>query len=395
VLTADALEGGTRERSGTELAEVLERIGARFSASGGWEGTSVEIYCLADRLGEALRLLAEAVLAPSFPHEEVERAREQQLAELRQRLMDPSDLADDVALARYYRAGDPYARPLDGTLASVEAFTRAEVARFAESAYLPGGGVLVVVGDVDADEVQALAEEHLGAWVGTPASAPPPAALPRTRERQILVVDRPRSVQSEIRVGHVGAARDTPDYFPLSVANLVLGGTFTSRLNLNLRERHGFTYGVRSRFGFRSRPGPFEISTAVGTEVTAQAVREILAELESFVEGGPSHEEVETARDYAAGVFGLQLETVGQVASRVTQLVVYGLDDQYFHRYRDELRGVSTEAAAEAARRHMRPAEAQIVVVGAAESVLGPLEALGAGPVEVRPAATPRSWSGS
>jgi predicted Zn-dependent peptidase len=134
----------------------------------------------------------------------------------------------------------------------------------------------------------------------------------------------------------------------------------------------------------RSHPGPFEISTAVGTEVTAAAVREIVAELEGLVEGGPSREEVEAARDFAAGVFGLQLETVGQVASRVTQLLVYGLDDAYFRRYRDEVRSVTTEAVGEAARRHMRPVEAQIVVVGDAGAVAGPLEALGLGPVEVR-----------
>lgn len=384
ILTADALEGGTRKQSGTELAEAFERIGARFGASGAWEGTSVDVYCLADRLPEALRLLAEAVREPSFPDEEVDRAREQLLAGLRQRLMDPGALADDAALGRYYEAGVPYARPLDGTLESLGSLARADLVGYADASYRPGGGGLVIVGDVDAREVRELAERHLGDWTGKPASSEDFRASPATRERTVLVVDRPGSVQSEIRVGHVGAARATPDYFPLSIANLVLGGTFTSRLNLNLRERNGFTYGVRSRFSLRSHPGPFEISTAVGTEVTAAAVREIVAELEGLVERGPSREEVEAARDFAAGVFGLQLETVGQVASRVTQLLVYGLDDAYFRRYRDEVRSVTTEAAEEAARRHMRPHEAQIVVVGDAGAVAGPLEALGLGPVEVR-----------
>jgi zinc protease len=198
------------------------------------------------------------------------------------------------------------------------------------------------------------------------------------------VVHRPGSVQSEIRVGHVGAERTTPDFFPLSIASIVLGGSFTSRLNLNLRERHGFTYGVRSHYSFRSRPGPFQVSTAVGNESTAAAVREIVHELEQFSGGGPSPAEVEAARDYAAGIFGLQLETAGQVASRVMQLVVYGLPESYFHEYRARLRGVSAEAAAEAARRHVRPAEAQIVVVGDADAVAGPLDELGLGSVEVR-----------
>jgi zinc protease len=229
-----------------------------------------------------------------------------------------------------------------------------------------------------------MAEEHLGDWTGDPATSASFAVSPAARERRVVVVHRPGSVQSEIRVGHVGVERNTPDYFPLTIANMVLGGTFSSRLNLNLRERHGFTYGVRSRFSFRSRPGPFEISTAVGNAVTAPAVREIFAELEGFAERGPTADEVAAARDFAAGVFGLQLETAGQVASRLTQLVIYGLPDAYFHEYRSCLRAVTADEAAEAARQHMRPADAQVVVVGDADVVASPLEALDVGPVDVR-----------
>jgi zinc protease len=384
VLTADALEGGTKKRSGSELAEALEGIGARFGSSGGWEGTSVDVYCMADRLPRALALLAEAVREPSFPDAEVERAREQQLAELRQRLMDPGALADDVALARYFAQGVPYARPVEGTVASLAPVTRADLASFAEAGYRPAGGGLVVAGDVDAAEVASMAEEHLADWRGSPATTASFTVSPAAGERRTLVVHRPGSVQSEIRVGHVGVERTTPDYFPLSIANMVLGGTFSSRLNLNLRERHGFTYGVRSRFSFRSRPGPFEISTAVGNDVTALAVREIFTELEAFAERGPTPDEVAAARDFAAGVFGLQLETAGQIASRVTQLVIYGLPDSYFDDYRGRLRAVTAGDAAEAAKRHMRPADAQVVVVGDADVVTAPLEALDVGSVEVR-----------
>jgi zinc protease len=385
VLTADALDGGTKRRSGRELAESLERIGARLDTSGGWEGTSVDLYCLAERLPQALALLAESVREPSFPAEEVERAKGQHLAGLRQRLMDPGALASDAALGRYYARAVPYARPLDGTVASTSPLDRDDLVAYAEANLRPGEGGLIVVGDVEAREVAALAEQCLGSWAGRPAARDDFAATPDAEDRRVLVVDRPGSVQSEVRVGHAGAARSTPDYFALSVANLVLGGMFTSRLNLNLRERHGFTYGVRSSFAFRSRPGPFEVATAVGNEHTAPAVREILAELESMAEGGPSEEEVAAARDYAAGIFGIQLETSSQIASRLTQLVVFGLPDGYYHRYRDDVRRVTVDAAAGAARRHIRPREAQVVVVGDAAQVLGPLEELRLGPVEVRP----------
>jgi zinc protease len=383
VLAAEALDGGTRHRSGADLAEALERLGARVSAHAGWEGTTVSLTCLADRLEEAFPLMAEMVLEPGFPTGEVDRARDQRLASIRQRAMDPASLASDRALARYYRPGQPYARPVGGTEASIAEVTRDTLLGFAEAAYRPGRGGLVVAGDVDASEVEDLASRYLGDWLGSPPDAADFGAEPSTRERRVQVVHRPGSVQSEIRVGHVGAARVTEDYFPLMVGNMLLGGTFTSRLNLNLRERHGFTYGVRSRFSFRSRPGPFEISTAVANDVTAAAVREILGETERSVAEGPTEDEVASTRDFAAGVFGLQIETVDQIASRVGHIVVFGLDDRYFHDYRDNVRRVGVGETAVALARHVRPAEAQVTIVGDADQVAGPLEDLGVGPVEV------------
>ena len=383
VLTGDALEGGTRKRGGTELAEALERMGARLGVSTGWEGTSVSMSCLADRLEQALGLLAEAVLEPAFPEEEVDRAREQQLAAIRQRAMDPSALASMEASRRYFVAGIPYARPQSGTEESIDPVSRDLLSAFADASYRPVGGGLIVAGDLDPDEFEVMANDRLGAWTGAPPADEGFRVDPATRERRVWLVHREGSVQSEIRIGHVGTHRATPDYFPLSVANMLLGGTFTSRLNLNLREENGFTYGVRSRFGFRSRSGPFSVATSVGTDVTAPAVREIVRELENLVEGGPTDEEVAASRDYAAGVFGLQLETAGQIASRITQLVVYGLPDDYYHAYRDHLRAVTTEQVAAAVRAHIRPNEVQVVVVGDADEVEAPLDELGLGPVEV------------
>lgn len=225
--------------------------------------------------------------------------------------------------------------------------------------------------------------DNFGAWTGEPANLPDFDVEPRTRERRVHIVHRPGSVQSEIRVGHVGTTRTDPDYYALSIANMVLGGMFTSRLNLNLREKHGFTYGVRSRFTFRTHPGPFQVSTAVGNDQTAPAVREIIAELTRMAGEGPTEEEVRAARDYVAGIFGLRLETAGQVATRVSQLVVYGLPDDHFDGYRERMRRVDVRAAAAAAARHIRPQEAQIVLVADADAVASEVEALDLGPVEV------------
>jgi zinc protease len=265
----------------------------------------------------------------------------------------------------------------------VEGVGRAALAAYAEAWYRPATGGLVVAGDVDASEIESLVRAGLGGWEGSPPALDAFDVVPVTTERRVWVVDRPGSVQSEVRVGHVGVERSHPDVYALSVLNTLLGGAFTSRLNLNLRERNGFTYGVRSRFALRSRPGSFQVSTAVGTDVTAPAVREILAELERLVEGGPTEEEVVASRDYIAGVFPLRLESAGQVASRIVEQVVFGLPEDYHATYRDRIRAVSPAEAGEAGRRHVRPAEAQVVVVGDAAAVAPALEALAVGPVEV------------
>ena len=383
VLAGDALEGGTGRRSGTELAEALEGIGADLSVGTGWDATTVSLSCMADRKEEALAILAEVVLDPAFPDDEVERSRDQRLARIRQRAMTPSALASDRASALFYADGVPYGRPLAGVEETVAPLDADALRAFVDARYRPEDAGLVVVGDVDVGEIAGLVEEHFAGWSGAAASAPPVDALPRTRRRLVHVIDRPGSVQSEIRVGHPGAPKTTDDYHALVVANVVLGGAFTSRLNMNLRERHGFTYGVRSRFAFRRSAGPFRVSTAVASDVTAPAVREIVSELDALVTGGLTDDEVSAARDYVAGVFPLRLETSGQLADRIAELLVYGLPDDWHARYRESIRGVEREGAEEAARRWIRPDEAQVVVVGDADEIVGPLEGLGLGPVTV------------
>jgi predicted Zn-dependent peptidase len=206
---------------------------------------------------------------------------------------------------------------------------------------------------------------------------------PRFGHRTLQLVHRPGAVQSEVRVGHPGVPRKHPDYFPLIVANTVLGGAFTSRLNLSLRERHGFTYGVRSSFAFRRAAGPFAISTSVGNDVTAAALKELLAETEAFVRDGPTDAEVEAARDYIAGVFPLRMETTAQIASHLAESLVFDLPEDHQARFRDHVRAVTTSAARDAVSEHIRPQAATVVVVGDADVVRAPLEALGIGPLEV------------
>lgn len=383
VLAGNALEGGTELRNGVELAEALENVGADLDVSTGWNATVVALSCLADRIDEGLSLLGEMVLRPAFPEAEVARVRDQQQARIRQRGMDPGALAADHSMRFIYAEGEPYGRNLLGTEATVEAVTAGTLRGLAETLYRPQGGGLVIAGDVDGDEALALAGTVFGGWTGAAPAQADPTGSPRSRERRIQVVDRPGAVQSELRIGHPGVPRAVPDYPALVVANAVFGGVFSSRLNLNLREEHGFTYGVRARFAYRRGPGPFSIGTAVDTGVTAAAVREAVAEAVKYVAQGPTDEEVASARDYIAGVFPLQLESTGQVAGRVAELLIYDLPRDTWATYRDRIRAVDREAAWAAARKHIRPGEFRITVVGDAEAIVPELETLGLGDVDV------------
>ena len=383
VLAGEGLDGGSARLSGPELAEALEGIGTGLSVGTGWDATTASLTCLADRMEEAIALLAEALLRPAFPSEEIDRIRSQRLAAIRQRQMDPGSLADDTAAHFFYSDSAPYHRPVAGTPESGEGFGPEAIRSFVSEHYGPAGAGMVVVGDVEASEVEALAKTHFGDWSGGLGERQESFAEPRFSERRVVVVDRPGSVQSEIRIGQMGVSRSTPDFFPLKVFNAILGGAFTSRLMLNLREEQGFTYGVRSRFSLRRGAGPFVISMAAATEVTAAAVKEALAELEGLLHEGPTEEEVERARDYIAGVFPLQLETTGQVAARISELQIYDLPDDFFGTYRERIRGVTAEAALAAGRKALRPKELVVVVAGDAEGIRGPLEDLGFGPVEV------------
>ena len=383
ILTGDALEGGTARRSGRELAAELEAIGATFGVAAGWDSTTAALSCMPEHLAGALPLLAEMVRSPAFEASDFERYRAQRMAAVAHRRMDPAWLAADAHARCVYGEGDTYARPLPGTASSLGGLAPDDAHGFVAARYGPSQAALVVVGDVEPAEALALAERSLGGWRSDALPAPRARVSGRRPGRGVHLVHRPGAVQSEIRVGHVGVARSVDGYLPLVVMNLVLGGSFSSRLNLNLRERHGFTYGVRSGFATRRAPGPFAVSTSVENAVTGAAVEEIFRELEGIVGGGPTGEEVEAATSYLAGVFPLRLETTGQIALRIAGMVVHELPLDYYDGYRGRVRRVTREQVAEAARRHIHPDALRTVVVGDADEVAGPLEALGIGPVAV------------
>lgn len=381
-LTANALEGGTERLDGAALAWELERLGVQLETWVTWDALHVACTALREQLPAVLTLLSEVVRTPAFPSGEVERLREEQLAALLQRQVEPRALADDMASHFIFAPASLYGRPVLGRRETVAGFDPDAVARFHAAHFAPRGTAIVLTGAVAADEAHALLERTFGTWQAKSVASEVAAPEARARRTTVHLVDRPGSVQSELRLGHLGLARSHPDYFPVLVMNGILGGTFTSRLNLSLRERHGFTYGVRSSFAFRRRPGPFVIQTAVGSDVTVRAAREALNEIALLLEQGPTEAEVASARHYLAGVFPLELQTTEQLAARLAELVIFDLPEDYFEHYRARITAVTREQVIEAARAHVRPAELAIVVVGDADALQQELEALALAPVQ-------------
>lgn len=383
MLTGDALQGGTRYRSGAELAEALEHLGSGLRVSTGWNATTVTFTCVAERLDPMLEILSEVVREPSFPSDEVDRMRNEQLASIRQRSMNPGRVADDALDRTVFPPAHPYHRPLVGLETSVSSLGSEHTATFAAERYAPSRGGLILVGDLSWDQVLDLAGTRFAGWNAVGTSSPVVPGSTGPGERAVAIVHRPAAVQSEIRIGHPGPPRGHADELALRVANTVLGGAFTSRLNLSLREKHGFTYGAHSSFEFRRDGGMFTFGTAVQTEVTAAALAETLGVLEGYAREGPTGEELARARDYMAGVFPLRMETTDQLAARVAELIIFDLPDDYHHTYRERIREVELEAAVAAVRAHIRPERFKVVVVGDADRLRAEVDGLGIGPLEV------------
>jgi zinc protease len=382
-LTAGLLESGAGDRDATQLAEAVDELGLALETGISWDTSLVGFTALTSRLQAGMGILADLVIRPAFPEHEVERIRDERLAALVQRRGDPSSLADELIAFYTVPQGHPFGRRLGGSQATLGTLTRAEAAAFHDAHYLPAGAWLCAAGDVTLDGVAALAEQLFAGWSGAPAPPRAPEPSPRFDATTIILADRPGSVQSEVRVGHVGMPRTAEDYFPVTVMNAVLGGVFSSRLNLNLREKLGYTYGASSSMLMRRLPGTFTISAAIQSEGTAHSVSEMLREMRVMQDDLVPESEIQDAAGYLAGTFPLALQTTDGLAGKLSTLAVYGFPDDYFNSYARRLLEVTPDQVRDAARRRLMPDRAAVVVVGDAQQLRGPLEELGIGPVQV------------
>lgn len=382
-LTARALVEGTERSDGAELAERFERLGTALDTSTDWDSTAARVTVTAPRLVESMMLLAEVLRVPRFPAREIERLKQERLAELLQQQAEPRGLADDMFGRFAYAPDSRYALPDGGTEATVNALSPEGVSQFYHARYAPSSTTLIVVGDVTTATAGAIAADTFGTWVG--ATVPPHTVsdCPSRSTRAIHVVGKEGAPQSELRVGHVGVPRLHPDYFPIVVMNAILGGLFSSRINLNLREAHAYTYGAFSSFDWRRGAGPFTVATAVRSDATDAALGEIMLEIERMRADEVTEAELSLATSYLDGVFPIRFESTNAIANALASVVSYGLPNDYFDRYRANIRAVTAADVLHAAREHIHPEQLQIVTVGDPGIIRGPLERSALGPVHL------------
>ncbi len=364
-LTSDLMTKGTKTRSATQIAQQIETLGGSIGSNADWDGSTVSIDVKADQAGPALAILADVAQHPAFAAEEIERARVQAIDGVNVTIKDPSRLAGLVSARTVY--GDlPYGHALSGTPASLKAITRSDIVSAYRAAWSPRNATLVMVGDITPARAKALAEANLGRWTGT-AMAPPvvtPIAPPQPR---VVVVDMPGAGQAGVVVGRLAIARSDPSYYPAAVANTILGGGFSSRLNQEIRIKRGLAYGAGSSLSARRDGGSLSGRTSTKNPSAPETVAIIAAEMKRMGAEPVTASELDTRKAVLIGGFGRATETTGGIAGTLAGYVEQGVPVTELQRYIPAVSAVDPAAVQRAAAALMDPARASIVVVGDAK----------------------------
>ncbi|HEX4354945.1 MAG TPA: pitrilysin family protein, partial [Polyangiales bacterium] len=378
-LVAEMLKEGTEKRTSAKIAEAVDFLGARLSIHSDEEQTSIDMQALADQLPDALALVAELATTPTFDDGELKKLKKRELDRLSLINQSPNFLARREFWKTLY-GPHPYSH-VDTTKDVVKRIKRTDLAAFHKRFFAPNNAFLVVVGDVSNQSVIENANKAFKGWTARTVAPLDYPAPPARASREIVLVDRPESVQSVIYVGNLALARKDPEYVPLLVANQVLGGSAASRMFMDLREKQSLTYGAYSNLEEGLVPMPFRAFAAVRNEVTAQAMKGFMDHLNRISSEAAPVNELNDAKRLLVDSFTLHIETPGAIAGLVAELRTYGFPDNYWDGYRSEIQAVTPDAALTAAQKYIKPNQALIVVVGKAAAVKEALSAYG--PVKV------------
>ncbi|MHC4149650.1 MAG: M16 family metallopeptidase [Planctomycetota bacterium] len=362
-ITGAMLDEGAGSRNALELADAIDFLGARISTSAGLHTSRISLHTPLSKLDAALALMADIAMRPTFPAEELERQRKQRLTTLIQWHDEPRNIASVLFNRTLFGKDHPYGKPTLGGEKSIREFSSKDLKNFHGTYFHPKNATLIVVGDVTREAVVSKLETVFGQWsAGKRGKVSLPSAK-QIQKRTVCLVDKPGAAQSEIRIGRIGVPRTTDDYYAIVVMNTILGGSFASRLNQNLREDKGYSYGARSSFGFRPQPGPFTASSAVQTDVTDKALLEFMKELNGILQP-VSDEELTRGKNFVALRFPERFQTVSRIANQLETLVTYDLPDDYFNQYTRKILAVSKSDVRRVAEKYIVPGKMAVVVVG-------------------------------
>jgi predicted Zn-dependent peptidase len=387
-LTAAMLTEGAGARSSLEIADAVDFLGADLGASSGFDSSAVRLHVPVARLQDALPIMADVALRPTFPQDELERARQQRLTSILQARDDPSSI-NALTFARVLFGAHRFGTGTIGTSDTIKAFTADDLKTFYSTHFIPSEAALIVVGDVTPDRIVPLLETSFGGWKSssaptgsTAASGSRPTTAAARSRREVYLVDKPGAPQTQIRIGSIGVDRATPDYFPIQVMNTVLGGSFSSRLNLNLREKHGYTYGASSGFDMRAEAGPFVAAAGVQTDKTAESLTEFFNELNAILQPVPA-DELSRAKNYVSLRFPSGFETSGDISRRLEEVLVYHLPDDYFSRYVQNIEAVTAADVQRVAKKYVQPDKVAVVIAGDRAVIEPKIKALNLGPINI------------
>jgi predicted Zn-dependent peptidase len=383
--TANMLDEGAGRRSALEIAEEADFLGARLNTGASYDGATVALHVPKRQLGAALDLMADVVLRPVFADSEITRQRDLRRTQILQQRDQPVAMAGLAFPAIVFGAQHPYGRPMNGTEASTALLNRDRVNQFYQTCYRPGAAKLLVVGDITLAEAQQLIAARFGGWERGPAPPTAPAAAAAApAARTIYLVDKPGAAQSVIRIGNVGVPRSTADFFPLQVLNTILGGSFTSRLNQNLRETHGYTYGANSQFVMRRMAGPFQAGASVQSAKTDSSLIEFMRELRRIRDEAVPQAELDKAKAYITLGLPGDFETTSGAAGQFRALLEFGLPLDYYNSYVQHINAVTAADVRRVARQYIDLDHFVLVVVGDRSQVEAGIRALNEGPISLR-----------
>ncbi len=375
-LTSEILTKGTESRNASEIAEEIDFLGAGLTSGCNYDATFVSSFSLKKYFDEVFDILTDVILNPSFEEEELDRSADQRLNSLLSMIDDGDYLADRI-FNRYVYSKSPYSNPLEGESNSIKNIVTKDLRKFYKKVFSPENLIVAFVGDISPDEALLKLENNFSGWKNSFTHSEEIILPEFSKTPRVYLTDKKGAVQSSLKIGHLGIERSNPDFIKVSVMNTMLGGYFTSRINKNLREVNGYTYGARSVFSCYRYSGDFSVTTEVKTDITSETNREILKEINEMKNKHVGREELQNVKNYISGNFPMQLETPNDIASKAISLKLHGLEDDYYNTYIRKVNEITKEDVKEVAEKYLHTDRLIFSISGKSEDLKNEMQQFG------------------